>query len=149
MKKQLTNSERNILKGVAIAISLPVLINIAQGNQKTVGEIIEQENVVATIAATKAQEFNVSSLPEYCSPAFQRLSLETYTLCIHEGMSYVQVGNVIGNPGTNHGQSGNVSVWNWTENVHGESDGSMSATFINGKLASKAQYGLDSDRDFR
>lgn len=111
-------------------------------------EVVAEANEKPAANISSPVEFDTNLLPEYCYPEFQRLSMETYQMCIREGMSYVQVGNVIGNPGTNRGQSGNVEVWNWNENVNGETDGSMSATFVNGELASKAQYGLDSDRGF-
>lgn len=34
MKKELSALERNIVKGIAIALSIPVLLGIARGNSK-------------------------------------------------------------------------------------------------------------------
>ncbi len=93
------------------------------------------------------QEFDTSSLPDYCFPEYQKLTLETYQLCIREGMRYIQVANVIGNRGTNSAVSGNVEVWSWSETNKWDTEGSMSVTFVNGKLKSKAQYNLSPDND--
>ena len=180
MKKELSKLEKNIVKGIAIALSLPVVIGIAQGNSKTVGEIMEEEKAAAPTsgevrlpkavgspkaaagaarqpsavgspeAIAKVQEFNVSALPEYCRPAFQRLSMQTYELCVHEGMTHYQIATVIGVNGEPKASSGNVEIFGWDgiwTNGYAIQEGYMSATFSNGRMVSKAQYGLPSDPD--
>ena len=164
MKKELSKLEKNIVKGIAIALSLPVVIGIAQGNSKTVGEIMEEEKAAAPTsgevrlpkavgspkAIAKVQEFNVSALPEYCSQQYQRLTMETYNLCIHPGMTHYQIATVIGVNGEPKASSGNVEIFGWDgiwTNGYAIQEGYMSATFSNGRMVSKAQYGLPSDPD--
>jgi hypothetical protein len=144
MKRQLTRTQAGIIKGIVITLSIPVLINIAQGDSKTVGQINEEEKGVSAIAETvKVQEFALGSLPEYCFPDHQRLTLDTYNLCIKEGMSYVQVANIVGNAGTNYGKSGAVEVWNWGgTGVIETNPGIMSINFVDNRLAGKTQSGL-------
>lgn len=158
--RPLTKIEKNIVKGLAIALSTVVLANIAQHNSKagveqaemnsafppakTVGQVVEEETAVPAIAEpVKVQEFDLSSLPEYCFPDHQRLTLDTYNLCIKEGMSYVQVANIVGNAGTNYGKSGSVEVWNWGgTGVIETNPGIMSVNFVDDRLAGKTQSGL-------
>lgn len=152
MNRQLTKNEAGIIKGAAIALSIAVLASIGQGNSKTSGQVIEEEEKAAIAIPSesfanaepvKVQEFDLSSLPEYCFPSYQRLTLDTYNLCIKEGMSYVQVANIVGNPGTNYGESGAVEVWNWGgTGVIETNPGMMSVNFVDDRLAGKTQSGL-------
>ena len=150
MKKQLTNLEKNIVKivkGIVISLSIPVVVGIAKGDSKTVGAIIEEEKA-KPFAVFKVQEFDTASLPEYCSQQYQRLTIETYNLCVYEGMSHYQVASVIGVNGEPRASSGSVEVFGWngiSTDGYGIQKGYMSVTFSNGKVISKAQYGLPSD----
>lgn len=71
-------------------------------------------------------------------------------MCVLEGMSYYEVANAIGVEGEPRGASGSVEVYGWNgvwTGGYAIIEGQMSATFQNGILVSKAQYGLPSDPD--
>ena len=85
-----------------------------------------------------AKKYQPISLPQYCFPSFQRLTLDTYNLCIYEGMSYQQVANVIGNSGQKIFSKGGFATYSWggTGDVM-SLDGQISVNFVNNKLNSK------------
>jgi hypothetical protein len=146
--------EQKIIIGGVVAFFLMFFGGLIQENHiieegKAVSAIAEPVDLKDTashkgIAETaKVQEFDLGSLPEYCFPDHQRLTLDTYNFCIKEGMSYVQVANIVGNAGTNYGKSGAVEVWNWGgTGVIETNPGIMSINFVDDRLAGKTQSGL-------
>ncbi len=61
-----------------------------------------------------------------------------YQQCIKEGMSYVEVANIIGFNGEENSSSGSTITYTWS---NGEK-GVMTAVFQNNRLSSKLQTGL-------
>lgn len=149
MKKQLSKLEKRVLSVGAIVLAIPALGSMTKlfkvygeisGDSiapTTVGELMEQET------ATAPEPIKLS---EYCHPGYQNLTLDTYNECIHYGMSYVEVANVIGNTGTIMAETASSKIVSWggTGDVMSH-DGTMSATFINNELTAKAQFDLYPD----
>jgi hypothetical protein len=73
-----------------------------------------------------------------CTRRYVALDLDIYTQCILDGMSFVTVSNIIGFPGTPVSSSGNAASFQWRYD-----DGLMMATFVDDRLVSKAQTGLE------
>jgi hypothetical protein len=74
-----------------------------------------------------------------CSRKYVSVKLDTFETCLIDGLTYVQVANVLGYRGTLQAKSGNREIWQWN-------DGSgkyLTATFSGGKLISKSQIGLE------
>ena len=152
MTRKLNKLERNILIGAIAICSIPIFgavfnVTFAKGFSYFAQEGKSSSSPPPAPAAKKEvpkpQKFNMSALPDYCFPEYQRLTLDTFNLCIQKGMSYVQVANVIGNKGNINAVSGSVKNYSWGETGTLSPDGGMSATFINDRLVSKAQYSLD------
>jgi hypothetical protein len=73
-----------------------------------------------------------------CSREYVSVKLDTFENCLIEGLTYVQVANVLGYRGELQAKSGDTEIWQWN-------DGSgkyLSATFFDGKLVSRSQIGL-------
>ena len=76
---------------------------------------------------------------EACERSYVSVKLDTFSQCLVEGLSYVQVANTLGYAGTLVASSGSAETWQWN-------DGGgkyLSITFVNGKLISKSQIGLN------
>jgi hypothetical protein len=74
-----------------------------------------------------------------CTRRYVALDLEIYNQCVLEGMSFATVSNIIGYAGTPVAASGNAATFRWT----GNTGGVMMAVFVNDKLTSKSQSGLE------
>jgi hypothetical protein len=75
---------------------------------------------------------------DVCNLPYSALIMAMYQQCIKEGMSYVEVANIIGFNGEENSSSGSTVTYTWS---NGEK-GIMTAVFQNNKLSSKAQTGL-------
>lgn len=67
------------------------------------------------------------------------VKLDTFQNCLLNGMTYVQIANILGYRGTLTSESGNLQDWEWN-------DGSgkyLSVTFVDNRLDSKSQINLD------
>lgn len=83
----------------------------------------------------------------YCRPVYQRLSKDTYNLCIKEGMSYQEVVSIVGHSGKVISVSKKAAVMQWKGEGRGEMrSGYMTLSFRNGALISKNQVNLEYDR---
>jgi hypothetical protein len=72
-----------------------------------------------------------------CSRTYVSVELDTFQNCLITGLTYVQVANILGYKGTLGAVNGNTEVWQWNGR-----EGTMIATFIDGRLVSKSQSGL-------
>jgi len=76
------------------------------------------------------------------NPACQRkttsVKLDTYENCLVEGLTWVQVANVLGYKGNERSRSGSTHIVQWSDG----SGGYITATFVDNKLQSKSQIGL-------
>ncbi len=70
--------------------------------------------------------------------AFVSVKMDTFEQCLPDGLTYVQVANVLGYRGTLQIKSGSTEIWQWND---GEGK-YLSIVFDNEKLKSKAQVGL-------
>jgi hypothetical protein len=75
---------------------------------------------------------------DVCNLPYSALIKAMYDKCFLEGSSYVQISNIIGWAGEEISRSGDTVVYNWGS----VEKGILTATFINGSLASKSQNGL-------
>jgi hypothetical protein len=76
---------------------------------------------------------------EACQREYVSVTRDTFERCLIEGLTYVQVANTLGYRGELQAQSGSMEIWQW----NGGTGKYLSATFMNGRLTSKAQIGLD------
>lgn len=75
---------------------------------------------------------------DVCNLPYSAITIAIYQECIHEGMSYVEVSNIIGWAGKEASSSGSTVEYTW-----GDGDGGvMSAVFQDNHLISKSQVGL-------
>ncbi len=74
-----------------------------------------------------------------CSRTRVSIKIDTFEKCLIEGLTYVQVANVLGYRGELQTKSGNAEIYQWNDGLGKY----LSATFVNGKLMSKAQIGLE------
>jgi len=74
---------------------------------------------------------------DVCNLPYSALIKAMVETCVSEGMSYVDVANLIGYKGEEAAKSGNSTTYIWKSN-----EGMMSATFIDDKLTAKTQQGL-------
>ena len=74
-----------------------------------------------------------------CSRTHVSVKMDTFEKCLVEGLTYVQVANVLGYRGELQTKSGNAEIYQWNDGAGKY----LSATFANGKLMSKAQVGLE------
>jgi hypothetical protein len=88
----------------------------------------DQNGVTVTVDVPKAPA---------CSRTYVSVKMDTFEQCLPDGLTYVQVANVLGYRGTLQTKSGNTEIWQWNGR-----EGSLSIVFDNGKLKSKAQAGL-------
>jgi hypothetical protein len=88
----------------------------------------DQNGVTVTVDVPKAPA---------CLRTFVSVKMDTFEQCLPDGLTYVQVANVLGYRGTLQTQSGSTEIWQWNGR-----EGSLSIVFDNGKLKSKAQAGL-------
>jgi hypothetical protein len=84
-----------------------------------------------------AEIARVKALSE-CNPEYSGLLREHFEKCFVEGMTPDEITEVAGYPGTLLAQSENATVYSWRGNYAG----TMTVTFIDGKLYNKAQSGL-------
>jgi hypothetical protein len=106
------------------AISLPVDPNsvIGKVDQNGVTAIVDKPNHPA------------------CSRDHVSVKLDTFEHCLTQGLTYVQVANILGYKGTLSAQADGVEVWEWNGN-----EGVLIAKFADGRLVSKSQSGLISE----
>lgn len=72
-----------------------------------------------------------------CSRNYVSVQLDTFQHCLVEGLTYVQVANILGYQGTLGAEAGGSEVWQWNGR-----EGVLTATFSGGRLVSKSQAGL-------
>lgn len=147
MSRQLSKLEQNIVKVGAILLSLPVIVSMV--DESTTAKVAELDKAPVAIATPKPQP---APRPEYCNQDRYHLTIQTFDLCISEGMSYYEVGTLIGAPGKLSAQSGAMKVYGWDgEWAYGYviSGGYMSVSFHNDVVVSKAQHGLPVDPNFQ
>jgi len=75
---------------------------------------------------------------DVCRLPYSAITLAIYQQCIHEGMNYVQVSNIIGWAGEETANSGSTLEYTWREG----DKGIMRAVFQDNRLISKSQVGL-------
>lgn len=75
---------------------------------------------------------------DICNLPYSALIKEMYEQCFHEGMTYVQVSNIVGWQGEEVASSGSTSTYQWGD---GDS-GTMTLTFENDKLLHLSQNNL-------
>lgn len=75
---------------------------------------------------------------DVCNLPYSALIMAMYQQCIKEGMSYVEVANIIGFNGEENSSSGSTITYTWTDGK----EGIMTAVFQNNRLSSKSQTGL-------
>lgn len=103
----------------------------------------EPSSPVVSSVVEKPRKFDTSVLPDFCQPKDHvELTQKMYYHCVKEGMSYYQIGNMIGHPGEQLASSGRVETWSWGGSSDSGGGGLMSVVFIDGKMTSKAQSGL-------
>jgi len=88
--------------------------------------------ILAVLAGNPPAGINVCNLP------YSALIMAMYQQCIKEGMSYVEVANIIGFNGEESSSSGSTITYKWSD---GE-EGVMTAVFQANRLSSKSQTGL-------
>jgi hypothetical protein len=89
----------------------------------------DQNGVTVTVDVPKAPA---------CSRTYVSVKMDTFEQCLPNGLTYVQVANVLGYRGTLQSKSGNTEIWQWND---GEGK-YLSIVFDNEKLKSKAQSSL-------
>lgn len=87
---------------------------------------------LAILAGTTPANIDVCNLP------YSALVKSMYEKCFPEGMTYIAMSNIVGWAGEESSRSGNTVIYNWKNG----NSGSLTATFINGKLTEKSQNGL-------
>ena len=92
--------------------------------------------ILLTACSAAPKEISIPDNPE-CHKTTSSLTLEMFQNCFPDGMSYENVAQIIGYPGTVITQSGNSKIYTWNG-----SSGTMAAQFINNRLVSKSQSGL-------
>lgn len=90
---------------------------------------------VSSLAVT--QSVPQSTLPT-CNRRTVALDLDVFNQCIQSGMSFATVSNSIGYAGTIVAVSGTAVTARWSNG-----EGVLMATFVDNKLVSKAQSGLE------
>lgn len=92
------------------------------------GEIgqVDEMGVTATVGTPQA---------EPCKRKYASIKMDTFTECMVDGLTYVQVANMLGR-GTMASKAGNTEIWQWSNN------GVITASFVDGKMVSKSQSGL-------
>lgn len=75
---------------------------------------------------------------EECHRKYVSVELDTYTNCLLDGMSYVQVGNIIGFAGNEVVSSGNSKTFQWL----GRGGALITVSFVGDRLISKSQINL-------
>lgn len=75
---------------------------------------------------------------EECHRKYVSVELDTYTNCLLEGMSYVQVGNIIGFKGNEIVASGDSKTVQWP----GRDGALITAVFVGDRLHTKSQLNL-------
>ena len=75
---------------------------------------------------------------DVCRLPYSALIQAMYETCFSEGMSYIDVANIIGYKGEESAKAGNSTSHTW----NGSKEGMMSATFVDDKLTAKTQQGL-------
>jgi hypothetical protein len=98
--------------------------------------VVEAPSVTPEVVSTPASVQKPASAT--CTRRYQALDLEIYQYCVLEGMSYVTVANIIGNAGHPVASGGGSSTVQWNGRT-----GTMMATFVDDRLVSKAQSGLE------
>ncbi len=72
---------------------------------------------------------------EPCQRKYASVKMDTFTECMVDGMTYVQVANLLGR-GKIASKAGNTEIWQWSNY------GVITASFVDGKMISKSQSGL-------
>lgn len=98
---------------------------------------------IASKAGVKPNPFAISAgiTPkgvDVCNLPYSALNKPMYETCFKEGMPYEAVANIIGYAGSEKSRSGNSFNQVWSNGK-----GAMSATFIDNKMVSVAQSGLE------
>ncbi len=75
---------------------------------------------------------------ESCKRTHVSVKNDTFQECLLDGLSYVQVANTLGYKGKLSTKSGNTEIWQW----NGGTGQYLTATFVDGKMISKSQAGL-------
>lgn len=128
------------------AIALPIFTVVILGTHfpKTWDSMIASlglargSNSRAVTSVPVGQGIEIPAI-EPCNRSYVSVKMDTFSQCLIDGMSYNQVVSVLGYPGTLTASSGSAETWQWNDG-QGKY---LSAVFINGRLVSKAQAGLD------
>jgi hypothetical protein len=91
----------------------------------------------STLSAPAATLPPVPSDPA-CNRPHVSIKLDTFQSCLVEGMSYIQVANILGSAGTLQAQSGSAQVWEWGDG----NGGFLFVSFRDQLMISKSQTGL-------
>ena len=121
------------MKSLSIALISLLVVSCSKAPEapKDPNSLIGQKDQFGTVAIT-----DVPKLPE-CSRKFVSVKLDTFQSCIIDGLTYVQVANTLGYAGQLQAESGNSAIYKWNG-----SDGVVMASFVDGRLVSKSQSGL-------
>lgn len=82
---------------------------------------------------------NPPSGVDVCNLSYTALIMKIYQECISEGMSPIEVSNILGWTGTETSNSGSTVIYTWRNH----NEGIMTATFKDNRLISKSQVGLE------
>lgn len=75
---------------------------------------------------------------DVCNMPYSALVKAMYETCFSEGMSHIDVANIIGYQGDEAAKAGNSTSYTW----EAPKGGMMSVTFVDDKLTAKSQQGL-------
>lgn len=129
-----------VLNHITKLIAIASAIYLPACTQSNIVEPIVEPAPMVVEAKTPAP------LPEYCFPEYQRLTLDTFNLCFRDGMSYVEVANVVGNRGIFQGQTKNMKSYQWSGTGNNNSIGGLAhIVFVDDRLVVKTQVNLMPD----
>lgn len=95
---------------------------------------VDQNGVNVTVDVPKAPA---------CSRKSVSVKMDTFETYLVDGLTYVQVANLLGYRGELQTKSGDMEIWQWNDGAGKY----LSATFNDGKMVSKAQVDLEPGGD--
>lgn len=121
------------MKSLFVALTIGLLASCSKSPEapKDPSSYVGQKDQFGAVVVV-----DVPKLPE-CSRSFVSVKLDTFQNCLVDQLTYVQVANALGYPGRLQAESGDSQIWRWSGR-----DGVVMASFVNGRLVSKSQSGL-------